>query len=161
MSHKRASLWCGPRQIESIELLPSGVSVTQSSSPIRIVVFDHERLDVYQQAVRFLALLSGIVEELSRGKAFLADQLQRAALSVVANTAEGAGEFSPREKARFYRMALRSGTECCALLDACRVMAMMEGEGIELARLQLYSVVRMLSKMSQNLGGGKSGKGRG
>ena len=33
------------------------------------------------------------------------------------NTAEGAGEFAKKEKARFYRMALRSSTEPHAIVD--------------------------------------------
>ena len=36
------------------------------------------------------------------------------------NIAEGAGEFSKGEKARFYLMAKRPGTECAAVLDICR-----------------------------------------
>lgn len=31
--------------------------------------------------------------------------------------AEGAGEFAPKEKARFYRMALRSATESATIID--------------------------------------------
>ena len=38
-------------------------------------------------------------------RASLADQLQRAATSIPLNIADGAGEFSASEKARFYRMA--------------------------------------------------------
>jgi len=43
------------------------------------------------------------VEHLPRGRAYLAEQLQRASTSIPLNTAEGAGEFSTKEKARFYR----------------------------------------------------------
>jgi four helix bundle protein len=42
------------------------------------------------------------------------------------NIAEGAGEFSPSEKARFYRMARRSATECAAILHVCRRLALVE-----------------------------------
>ena len=45
------------------------------------------------------------------------DQLDNAATSIVANIAEGAGEFSPNEKKRFYRMARRSATEVAAWTD--------------------------------------------
>ena len=33
------------------------------------------------------------------------------------NIAEGAGEFSKKDKARFYRIARRSSLECLAVLD--------------------------------------------
>ena len=78
--------------------------------------FDHERLDAYQVAIDFVALANDLVEHIPRGRGHLADQLQRASLSVPLNIAEGAGEFSPKDKNRFYRMALRSATECAAIL---------------------------------------------
>ena len=84
--------------------------------------FAHERLDVYRVAIEFLGVSDEIASELPRGRAYLTlvDQLRRASLSVTLNVAEGAGEFAPADKARFYRMARRSGTECVAILDACR-----------------------------------------
>jgi len=69
----------------------------------------------------------------------------------VLNIAEGAGEFSPSEKARFYRMALRSGTECAAIVSASRALGVADGDMTGLARQQLFAVVRMLSRMVQNL----------
>jgi four helix bundle protein len=47
----------------------------------------------------------------------LKDQLQRAALSVVLNLAEGAGRWSRKDQTRFYRMALGSFREVEACLD--------------------------------------------
>ena len=55
--------------------------------------FDHEKLDVYQAAIDFVALADDVVENLPRGRAYLADQLQRASTSVPLNVAEGAGEY--------------------------------------------------------------------
>ena len=56
--------------------------------------FDHERLDVYQLSLDFVALADDVVEHLPRGRSHLADQLARAATSIVLNIAEGAGKFS-------------------------------------------------------------------
>jgi four helix bundle protein len=83
--------------------------------------FAHERLDVYGVTIEFLGV-SEEASELPRGGAYLVDQLRRESLSVTLNVAEGAGEFAPADKARFYRMARRSGTECVAILDACRIL---------------------------------------
>jgi len=103
-----------------------------------------------------------IALKLPKGRAYLADQLHRAALSVVLNIGEGAGEFSKKEKARFYRMALRSGTECAAVLDSCRVLQLANIEDIALGRRELFSVVRMLSRMVLNFRSKKHlGKGKG
>jgi four helix bundle protein len=52
-----------------------------------------QRLDVYQRAIEFLALAYDVVADLPRGHAERADQLTRAAESVVRNIAEGAGRW--------------------------------------------------------------------
>ena len=41
--------------------------------------FDHEKLEVYQAAIRFVVLANDIVEALPRGRGYLGDQLSRAA----------------------------------------------------------------------------------
>ena len=76
--------------------------------------FEHERLDVYRTALEFLVVVDEIATNLAKGRAYLADQLRRAATSISLNTAEGAGELSPGDKARSNRMARRSATECLA-----------------------------------------------
>jgi len=43
--------------------------------------FDHEKLDVYQAAIDLVTLINSVVENLPRGRAYLADQLQRAGTS--------------------------------------------------------------------------------
>jgi len=44
-------------------------------------------------------------------------QMRRAVRSVVLNIAEGAGEFSPKEKARLFRIGRRSGWETVGVFD--------------------------------------------
>ncbi len=62
--------------------------------------FDHERLDVYQAALDFMVLADEMIERLPRGRSHLANQLSRAALSIVLNVAEGAGKFSKPDQCR-------------------------------------------------------------
>src|SRR4051794_15251764 len=112
--------------------------------------FDHERLDVYRQAIDFLALADQLIDSLPRGNSSLADQLQRAATSVVLNIAEGAGEFSANEKARFYRMAKRSATECAAALDILRVRKIAAETALGNGRDGLLRIVSMLVKLIQS-----------
>ena len=123
-------------------------------------VFDHEGLEVYQAAIRFVVMANDVVEQLPRGRGYLADQLQRAATSVVLNIAEGAGEFAPKEKAPFYRMARRSATESAAVLDVCRNLKLLADERHAAGRDLLLQVVSMLVRMITNLGR-EEGKGRG
>lgn len=128
------------------------LSTPSPAQPDAQLAFDHERLEVYQQAVRFLVTADTLAQQLPPGRAYLADQLHRAALSIVLNIAEGAGEFSPSEKARFYRMSLRSATECAAIIDASKALGVIEDPTAALGRQQLFALVRMLSRMVQNLG---------
>ena len=58
----------------------------------------------------------------------LADQLRRASTSISFNIAEGAGEYAPADKARFYRIARRSATESAAILDACRLLSLIDAD---------------------------------
>ena len=50
--------------------------------------------------------------------------------------AEGAGEHSPPEKRRFYRIARRSAAEALAALDVLRVIGVVDAVQIETARAQ-------------------------
>jgi four helix bundle protein len=116
-----------------------------------VTAFDHEKLDVYQIALEFVGLVGEVLERFPPGRHSLADQLSRAATSVVLNIAEGAGEFSRAEKARFYRMAKRSATECAAALDVCRVWKKVESKDLDVGREMLLRVVAMLIRMIQSV----------
>lgn len=112
---------------------------------------DHEKLDVYRHAITFVVLADEVVSNLPRGRAYLTDQLRRAGTSIALNIAEGAGEFSPPEKVRFYRMAKRSATECASVLDILRLLQLVEAQLLLRARELLIRVVSMLVKMIKSL----------
>ena len=110
---------------------------------------DHEKLDVYHASIDLVALVDEIVELLPRGRGYLADQFQRAAMSVPLNIAEGAGEYSGSEKSRFYRMAKRSATECAGIFDVCLRLRLIEEERHKKGRELLIRIVAMLTKMAK------------
>lgn len=112
-------------------------------------LFDHEKLDVYKAAIEFVVLIDEIVEHFPRGRAYLVDQLQRAGTSVSLNIAEGAGEYASNEKARFYRMAKRSATECAGIFDVCLHLKLVKEEQYKKGRELLIRIVAMLTKMAQ------------
>lgn len=82
--------------------------------------FEFEKLDVYQLSLDFVVVADRIANSLPVGRAYLKNQLLRAADSIPSNVAEGVGEFAPKEKARFYRIARRSAVECASHLFVCR-----------------------------------------
>jgi four helix bundle protein len=114
---------------------------------------DHENLDVYHVAIELLPEAVRIADEFPRGYSWLADQLRRAATSICLNIAEGAGEFSGKEKARFYRMAKRSATESAAILDAWRALGspVEQVDQLSSARDRIVRIVSMLVRMVQRV----------
>src|SRR5829696_5799510 len=119
----------------------------ETKIPEKQVLLDHEKLTVYQVAIEFVILADEVIEHLPRGRAYLSDQLQRAALSIPLNIAEGAGEYAIDEKARFYRMAKRSATECAGVLDVCQRLRLVEESRYMKGRELLIGIVSMLIKM--------------
>lgn len=111
------------------------------------MAFDHEKLDVYQLAIEFVAKANDIIERLPRGRGYLADQLQRAALSIVLNIAEGAGKFSLADKAAFYTRARGSATESAAVLDVCRKLNLIATTVTDENKILLERIAQMLTKL--------------
>lgn len=126
------------------KLSPMEIKIMQKQT-----LLDHEKLTVYQVAIEFVILADGMIKRLPRGRAYLNDQLQRAALSIALNIAEGAGEYAVDEKARFYRMAKRSATECAGILNVCQRLQLVEESRYLQGRELLISIVSMLVKMAQ------------
>jgi len=122
--------------------------------------FDHERLDVYQASLKFAKLAMELINEFPPGTANLSDQLKRASVSISLNVAEGAGEFSRSEKARFYRMSRRSATECAAIVDICKTLELGKPDMWTECRLTLLSIVSMLVKLIKSMNGDGIGQGQ-
>ena len=96
-----------------------------------------------------MVLADKIVEQLPRGRAYLRDQLHRAALSISLNIAEGVGEYAIDEKVRFYRIAKRSATECAGILDVCQRLQLLDEQYHARGRELLIRIVSMLIKMAR------------
>ena len=94
-------------------------------------------------------LSDAVIENLPRGSGYLSDQLQRAALSIPLNIAEGAGEYAIDEKVRFYRMAKGSATECASILDVCRKLQLLDEQKYAKGRDIIVRIVSILTKMAQ------------
>ena len=113
-----------------------------------MVVF-HRQLDVYQLSLDFVEVAAEIVKKLPRGQSYLGDQLKRSASSTVLNIGEGAGEFSKNEKARFYRMALRSATESASTVDIIHRFQHIDDHLYCQSDKMLDRIIAMLTKLIQ------------
>lgn len=114
--------------------------------------FDFERLDVFSVALDAVVILDEVAEDLPEGRAYVRDQLRRAANSIALNIAEGAGEFAPAEKARFYRMAKRSATECAGQILVCRRLGLADAPRVDGALDVLQRVIGMLVTLVRRCG---------
>ena len=110
--------------------------------------FDHDRLDAYRPAREGSRLLAKVLKLVPRGYGELADQARRASLSVSLNTAEGAGAWLGKEKARFYRTARASATECAAVLDHLVDLDVLSESAVKPTRLIYVRVVATLVKLA-------------
>lgn len=109
--------------------------------------FEHEKMDVYAASLELITFARETIRAFPRGKSNLADQLERAATSVALNIAEGAGEFAPKEKVRFYRIALRSAGECAAIIDVSRRLVVVSEPREKQGRELLSRIVAMLTAL--------------
>ena len=114
-------------------------------------MFDFEKMSVYQNTLKIIEDCAAFTEKMPRGHGNLADQLKRAAASVCLNIAEGAGEFKPQEKARFYRMALRSASEVCAIVQVAHRLRIMELENYRVLYLMLTDVSKSLTALVKSM----------
>ena len=73
-----------------------------------------EKLEVYQRSVSFADQIAALTEGFPRGFYFLTDQLNRAALSIATNLAEGNGRFTKPDRKNFFTIARGSVQECVA-----------------------------------------------
>ena len=84
------------------------------------MAFMFEKLDVYQKTIDFVDHPCALTEGFPRGYGFLADQLNRAALSIATNLAEGNGRFTKADRKNFFIIARGSVQERVPLLKIAR-----------------------------------------
>lgn len=105
--------------------------------------FDHEKLEVYREAIAFIAWISALLDGSVRvGE--VKDQLDRASTSVPLNIAEGNGKYAPKDRCRFFDIAHGSALECAAGLDVLVAKGKLTADQIRAGKESLQRVVRML-----------------
>ena len=115
------------------------------------MTFQFERLLVYQKSVDFADDVCSVTEKFSRGYGFLVDQLNRAALSISANIAEGNGRFTKADRKNFFIIARGSVQECVPLMELARRRALLDDARHAELKSQLEENARMLSGLINGL----------
>ncbi len=112
------------------------------------IYFNHEKLEVYQFSLQFIEWLNPLWNRIWKNKN-IADQLDRASISIPLNTAEGNGKTYPKDRKRYFEIARASALESASCLDVIVIKKLLnENEVIEGKEL-LLSIVKMLTKLSQ------------
>ena len=116
------------------------------------VYFDHEKLDVYREAILFCGWVGKVLATIT-AQAAVKDRLDRASTSIPLNIAEGNGKFSERDRARFLEIARGSALECAACLDVMVVRALITEAVIAPQKELLSRIVQMLMGMLRKFSG--------
>lgn len=111
------------------------------------MAFMFENLDVYKKAIDFADEVTDVTAAFPRGYGFLADQFNRAALSIATNLAEGNGRFTKADRRNFFVIARGSAQECVPLVEiACR-----KGLIDDTHRASLRDRIEVIAKMISGL----------
>lgn len=119
--------------------------------------FDHEKLEVYQFELEFVRWVTPLLDEAAEAPKCrtreVCDQLDRASLSALLNTAEGNGKRQRQVRAKYFDDARGSTTECAACLDALVAKGVVFPERIIAGKDLLLKIVSMLSGLVNRFDG--------
>jgi len=122
------------------------------------LMFDHEKLDVYQLELHFITWVTPVIEQLAKQADVrtrdICDHLERASVSALFNTAEGNGKRQRQTRAKFLDDARGSVTECAACLDALVARGASTTDAVGDGKTMLVRVYQMLTKLVQRYDSG-------
>ena len=112
----------------------------------------HEKLDVWKRAIDFVVTVYKITESFPRDERFgLISQIRRAAVSVAANIAEGAGRHTGKEFKYFLSNAQGSVSELATELLIAQRLGYLKKELFDISNGELTSIGRMIFGLSRSL----------
>lgn len=111
------------------------------------MIFRFENLEVYQKAVAFAIEISEITDNFPKGSYYLTDQINRAAISISLNLAEGNGRFTQKDRNNFFYIARGSAFECVPLLKILNAKKLINEDQY----VKLMNEIEIISKMLSGL----------
>ena len=116
-----------------------------------IMPFMFQNLEVYQKSVDLAEQIINLTDEFPKGYYFLADQLNRAALSISTNLAEGNGRFTKGDRRNFFIIARGSVQECVPLLEIAKRKQFFSQDKFSILLNQLETISKMISGLINGL----------
>jgi len=112
----------------------------------------HEKLDVWKRAIDFVVTVYKMTESFPRDERFgLISQIRRAAVSVAANIAEGAGRHTSKEFKYFLSNAQGSVSELATEPLIAQKLGYLKKETFDIGNTELTSIGRMILGLSRSL----------
>ncbi len=107
--------------------------------------FYYRKLKVYHQAKELVTDVYTITHNFPSSEVYgLTNQIQRAAISVPSNIAEGMGRFSYRERIHFIEIAYASLMEVMCQLEIAESLGFMSSEVLDIQDEKNRTLARML-----------------
>jgi four helix bundle protein len=120
-----------------------------------VTMQDYRNLDVWKRAMDLAEACYVITENFPRREHYgLASQLPRSAVSIPSNIAEGCGRDSPREFARFLRIAYGSGCEVGTQIELARRAGLGHRAALDSVASETERIRRMLTGLLAKLNRG-------
>ena len=114
-------------------------------------VFPFERLRVWQEARHWVKRIYEISKRFPESERFgMVSQLNRAAVSVPTNLAEGSGRISKKDQAHFTHLAYSSLMECMNLLILADDLQLLEEGALQHQRTEIASLSAQLTALHQS-----------
>ena len=110
--------------------------------------FSHEKLEVYQTALRFSGWIEDMVFNLSCSADLLA-KLDKASTAIILNIAEGNGRFSQADHVKFLRIAYKATIQSAALVDVAIAVRASTGDHMQKGLEMLRQIAAMLTSLAK------------
>ena len=117
-------------------------------------IFDHGKLSVYQRSLDFVECAEELLAELPKGLA-AHNQLDRASTSIPLNIAEENGEYTAKDRCRFFDIARGSALECAAALDVLVRRKQLDQGRADSGKQILKEIVSMIVGLIRSQDGGR------
>ena len=107
--------------------------------------FYYRKLRVYHQAKTLVAEIYNLCKNFPSQESYgLTNQIQRAAVSIPSNIAEGMGRFSIKERVHFIEISYGSLMEVMCQLEVAELLHYITSEQLSIAEKNITEIAKML-----------------
>jgi four helix bundle protein len=115
-------------------------------------VFKHEKLNVWKASIEFAVLIAAVSRSFPKEEInFLGAQIRKAAFSVAANLAEGAGRKSDKDFSRFVSISYGSLMEVLTHVEIAHRLDYIKSGKFNEIREKAEEIAKMLSGLRSHL----------